>query len=130
MRLPLILASLAAIATGCMTSAATKTTEPSQALAKALAGRQPGKPTSCINLREIRSTRIIDETAIIYETSSRRWYVNRPAGGCPGLRSDRAIVSRTPSTSLCSGDIIRIIDPPTPMEFGSCGLSEFVPYTK
>jgi hypothetical protein len=117
--------------TGCMTDRTAATNpEPSPKLREALAGRTAGPPTSCINLRDIRSSRIIDESAIIYEMSSRLWYVNMPDGGCPGLHPNRALVSRTPSTSLCRGDIVRIIDPPSPMTFGACGLGKFVPYTK
>ena len=126
----LVLAAALFAATGCMTDRAATTAEPSPKLREALAGRTAGPPTACISLRDIRATRIIDETAIIYEMSGRRWYVNMPAGGCPGLRPNRALVSRTPSTSLCSGDIVRIIDPPTPMEFGACGLGKFTPYTR
>ena len=78
----------------------------------------------------MRSTRIVDESAIIYELSSKRWLVNFPAGGCSALRPDRVLVTRTPSDELCRGDIARIIDPPTPIEYGSCGLGDFVPYTR
>lgn len=98
--------------------------------AKALAGRTAGKPESCIRLHDVRSSQIVDESAIIYEISRKRWMVNFPAGGCAALRSDRAIVTRTPSDQLCRGDIARIIDPPAPIEFGSCGLGDFVPYTR
>lgn len=130
MRLLLSIAA-ALLATGCMTDrTATAAPEPSPKVLEALAGRTAGKPTSCINLRDIQSTRIVDETAIIYKMTGQRWYVNMPAGGCPGLRPNRALVSRTPSTSLCSGDIVRIIDPPSPMEFGACGLGRFTPYTR
>jgi len=117
-------------------AAAPSTAEPADAapmnlaLSKALAGRTAGKPISCVHLREVRSTRIIDGTAIIYELRSRRWLVNMPAGGCSSLRSDRVLVTRTPSGDLCRGDIVRVIDTPGPMEFGSCGLGDFVPYTR
>jgi hypothetical protein len=128
MRLPYF---AALVAIPLMTAGAwAKPAEPSAILAKALAGRTPGKPTSCINLRDIRSTRIIDSRTIIYEAGSRRLYVNHPPGGCPGLNPSRALVSRTTTTSLCSGDIIQVIDPPSSMNFGSCGLGEFTPYTK
>lgn len=133
MRLHLFAAMLAAIlATSCMTGSepTRESAQLSPALAKELAGRTPGPPTSCIRLHEIRSSRIVDETAIIYETSAQRWYVNRPPGGCPGLNPSRTLVTRTSTNSLCSGDIVRIIDPPGPIEYGSCGLGQFVPYTK
>lgn len=99
-------------------------------LSELLAGRTAGKPVSCVSLRDVRSTRIVDETAIIYELSRKKWLVNFPRGGCSSLREDRVLVTSTPSTRLCSGDIARVIDPPSPMEFGSCGLGEFVPYSR
>lgn len=99
-------------------------------VARALAGRTASKPQSCISLREARSSQIVDETAIIYEISRKRWMVNFPEGGCAALRPNRAIVTRTPSTQLCRGDIATIIDPPTPIDYGSCGLGDFVPYTR
>ena len=99
-------------------------------VAKALAGRIAGKPQSCISLRDARSSQIVDETAIIYEISRKRWMVNFPAGGCASLRPNRALVTVTPSTQQCRGDIARVIDPPAPIEYGSCGLGDFVPYTR
>lgn len=120
----------AALLTAACTTGAPPSAEPSPKLTEALSGRQAGKPVSCINLRDISSTRIIDNSTIIYETSQRRWYVNRPPGGCPSLGPNRTLVTRTTTTSLCSGDIVRIVDAPSAMEFGSCGLGEFVPYTK
>jgi len=98
---PLVALLTTSLMTGCMTGGAHTAAAPpapSPALVKALAGRTPGAPVSCISLTDIRSSRIID--------------------------------TRTTTTSLCRGDIIRVIDPPNPMTFGSCGLGEFVPYTK
>jgi hypothetical protein len=98
-------------------------------VAEALAGRTAGKPLSCVRLRDVRSTQIVDESAIIYKLNNKRWLVNFPSGGCASLRPDRVLVTSTPSASLCRGDIARVIDPPAPIEYGSCGLSDFVPYT-
>lgn len=99
-------------------------------MSKALAGRTAGKPVSCVQLRDIRSSRIIDASGIIYELNSKRWLVNFPAGGCSALRPERVLVTTTPTGELCRGDIARLIDPPTPIEYGSCGLGDFVPYTR
>ena len=100
-------------------------------LAKALEGRVAGAPVSCVNLQRMRSSQIVDETAVIYEESRSRWYVNFPEGGnCPGLTRDRAIATRTPSNQLCRNDLIRVFDPVTPIQYGSCALGAFVPYTK
>ena len=52
-------------------SAATNASARGEArLAKALDGRIAGKPVSCINLHDIRSSEIIDSTAILYRTGA------------------------------------------------------------
>lgn len=100
-------------------------------LAKVLEGRTAGTPIGCVNLRQMRSTRIVDETAVIYEESPRRWFVNFPQGGnCPNMTADRAIATRTPSNQLCTGDLVRVFDQTTPIQYGSCALGKFVPYTR
>lgn len=101
-----------------------------QKLAKAIEGRVKGKPVSCINLRNIRSSRIIDGTAIIYETSNSTFYVNRPDSGASFLRSDDALVTRTSISQLCNVDIVRLYDTAARFERGSVGLGMFVPYKK
>ncbi|PTQ10781.1 hypothetical protein CLG96_10270 [Sphingomonas oleivorans] len=129
MRILFTLPLLLALAVPAM--AAEKVPPPSAKLTEALKGRVAEKPRSCITLRPTLRSQIIDETAIIYEDTSRLWYVNRPDhGSCTSLRRDRAIVTRTPTNQLCRGDIVRVIDPPSPMEFGSCVLGDFVPYRK
>jgi hypothetical protein len=128
----LFLASTALIAALGLPASA-KTLEPAPLtpkVAEVLAGRTAGKPVSCVRLREVRSTQIVDESAIIYKLNNKKWLVNFPSGGCASLRPERALVTSTPSTSLCRGDIARVIDPPTPIEYGSCGLGDFVPYTR
>ena len=53
---------------------------PDEQLAKAIEGRIAGEPVKCIRLRDIRSTRVIDKTAIVYDTLGPTIYVNRPKG--------------------------------------------------
>ncbi len=98
-------------------------------LQTALRGRIAGTPVDCINLPRIRSSTIIDKTAIIYKESPRRWYVNRPAAGCP-LDPKRALVTRIPSTRLCRMDLVGIVDLPLHFNYGACALGDFVPYTR
>jgi hypothetical protein len=98
---------------------------------KALEGRTAGAPISCLRLGNIRSSMIVDATAVIYKESSKRWYVNRlDHGQCTPLRPDRTLVTRLSIDQLCDLDIVRVVDMTTPMEFGACGLGKFVPYTK
>jgi len=98
-------------------------------LSKALAGRVPGKPVSCIPLHRIQSSQIFDRTAILYKVGT-TYYVNRPASGANFLDRDDVMVTDTRSPNLCNVDIVHLLDQGTRMQSGSVGLGEFVPYTK
>ena len=99
-------------------------------LTAALADRVAGSPVSCINLRDIRSSQIIDHTAIIYDTGHGVLYVNRPRVAADALDDDDILVSKTYSSQLCSLDTITLIDRGSRMQDGFVGLGEFVPYAK
>ena len=118
-------ASVLAVAPG---QAAPRLT-PEARLAKAIEGRVAGEPVDCINLRSIRSSRIIDETAILYEVGS-TLYVNRPRAGQESLDRWDTMVTRTFGSQLCSIDTIRMVDPGSRMLTGIVFLGDFVPYRK
>lgn len=99
-------------------------------LAAMLEGRVAGKPVDCLNLHDIRSSRIIDRTAIVYDTGGGTLYVNRPRSGKESLRRDNVMVTDTHSSRLCSIDIVRLYDTASRMEVGFVGLGDFVPYRK
>ncbi|RZL89884.1 MAG: hypothetical protein EOP73_29765 [Variovorax sp.] len=100
-------------------------------LDKALKGRVAGPPESCINLARSPHSTIIDDSTILYRVGAGSVvYVQKFKDGCPGLREGMATVTRTPSTRLCRGDIITLIDPPLPGTFGSCALEDFIPYRR
>lgn len=98
-------------------------------LAKALAGRVPGKPVSCIQLHSIDSSEIFDHTAIVYHVGG-TLYVNRPTSGLASLTNDDILVLKTSLSQLCNVDVIHLIDRGSHMPDGFVGLGEFVPYTK
>ena len=100
-------------------------------LAKLLEGRVAGKPTDCIYLPRVRSSRIIDDTAIVYDAGS-VIYVNRPRGGANGLDDDDVMVTEFHGggSSLCSIDVVRLHDRSTLFYSGFVSLGEFVPYRK
>ncbi len=97
-------------------------------LAKLLAGRVAGKPVNCISLIGTNSSRIIDRTAIVYDTGS-VLYVNRPEGAA-SLESDYVLITHTNGDQLCSLDIVQLRDSGLHMYTGSVGLEQFVPYTR
>lgn len=129
--LTLTLAVVALISsTGLAAKAPERTPQAQAALDKALAGRTAGKPESCISLRDIRSSRIIDRYTILFEGIGGRMWRNDPPHGCAGLSPNRAILTKSSLAKHCRGDIFQIIDPPTPMTLGSCAFGDFVPYSK
>lgn len=99
-------------------------------LAKAIAGRTAGKPVACIMLRDIRSSRIIDKTAIVYEMNNGLIYVNRPRTGASTLDWSDVMVTDTHSSQLCSIDTVKLYDTGIRMQTGWVGLDDFVPYPR
>jgi len=103
---------------------------PQQRLDTLLEGRVAGDPVNCINLRDIRSSEIIDGTAIVYRTGANRLYVNRPTGGERQLDDSDILVTNTYSPQLCSIDIVRLLDRTSRFETGFVSLGKFVPYVR
>ena len=98
-------------------------------LAKLLEGRVAGEPQDCIYLPRVRSSRIIDGTAIVYDAGS-TIYVNRPRNGAYALDDDDIMVTDVHGSTLCSIDVVRLHDRTSFFYDGFVGLDEFVPYTK
>jgi hypothetical protein len=100
------------------------------ALAKLIADKTAGKPINCINLSDIRSTQVLDGTAIVYQVGGGKLYVNRPEIGGESLDSDDILVTRTSSNQLCRIDTVRLVARGSLFERGFVGLGDFVPYSK
>ena len=98
-------------------------------LARALEGRVAGEPVDCIDLHRVRGSRIITDTAILYESGS-TIYVNRPRAGAESLNQWDALVTRLPTTRLCSIDAVRLVDQQSQMLTGVVMLGDFVPYRR
>lgn len=125
-----VLTCLAAIALIAPAAHAAPRPTPEEKLAKALEGRTPGQPVDCIYLRDIRSSRIFDRTAILYELNNGTYYLNRPEGGAQSLNWGKVLVTDTHSPQLCSIDIVRLYDSSPWMQSGFVNLGKFVPYKK
>ena len=130
MHITRMLLAAALILTGTGAAQASTQQAPNAELAKAVEGRTAGAPVSCIMLNQIRSSRIISRTAIVYEMSNGKLYVNQPTSGAQSLRRDLALVTDTRSPQLCSVDIVRLFDSAARMTVGTIGLGEFVPYAR
>jgi hypothetical protein len=96
----------------------------------ALAGRVAGEPRSCINQHQIDDSHLYPDGRILYRMRGGPDYLNAAGPGCATHAFNPVIVSVTPSTQLCRGDILRIVDATTHIFSGSCGLSDFVPYPR
>ena len=97
-------------------------------LAKLLEGRVAGEPVSCINTMNTRDARVIDKTAIVYDTG-RTIYVNRPTNA-RWLDSDDIMVTRLTGSQLCRIDTVQMYDRSSHFYSGFVGLEEFVPYRR
>ena len=98
-------------------------------LARAIQGRVAEAPVQCIDLHRVRSSRIINGTAIVYDAGS-VIYVNRPENGADQLNQWDTMVTRTPSTRLCNVDTVTMIDRASQNFTGVVFLGEFVPYRR
>jgi hypothetical protein len=99
-----------------------------EALAKALAGRTPGAPVSCISERS--HMQVVDDWTILFRDRG-VVYVQKPYGGCHGLSNNMSLIRNGfGTTRLCKGDINRIVELRTGFGTGACTYSAFVPYRK
>lgn len=100
-------------------------------LAAELAGLVPGKPTTC--LPEPARTQLTSTgygSTIVYRASRDVKYRNDMNGSCPGIGRDDILVTRTPQTRSCSGDIVQLIDRASRFPTGSCAFGDFIPYRR
>lgn len=98
-------------------------------LARLTEGRVAGEPVDCVHLRRIRSSRIIDNTAIVYDAGS-TIYVNRPRSGRESLDNWDTMVVKPFASRLCSIDVVQLYDAGAGFMSGIVFLGDFVPYRK
>lgn len=128
---------LALLLAGCTTSpreakrAATKEAATQEALAAELAGLVPGEPTSCLpQPARVQVTSKGYGSTIVYRVSRTLKYRNDMNGDCPGIGRDAILVTRTPQSRSCSGDIVQLIDRGSRFPTGACTFGDFVPYRR
>lgn len=119
----------AALISGCAAQRAGAAPDGEARLAQVIGDRVAGKPVNCIAFHQIRSSRIIDRTAIVYEVSRGVFYLNRPRWGEGSLRRDSILLTRTSMPQLCDGEVVRLLDPGIRFETGAVALGDFVPYS-
>lgn len=102
---------------------------PEAEIARALKDRVPGPPVDCVDLTRIRSTQIVDRTALLYDAGN-VIYLNRPTGGAEQLDNWDTLVTQTFSNRLCRPDIVRLLDKSSRFFTGSVLLGDFIPYRR
>ena len=137
MRLPVVMVAM--LVAGCAATPAELAQQRSAVAAqharveRELAGLTPEAPTTCLDLGLVRdrSSEIYGNT-LLYRLSSGLVYRNDTTGGCEtaGTSRDDVVVTRTPSTQLCRGDIVETFDRVTHIPTGSCSLGDFVLYRR
>ena len=87
----------------------------------------PPKPAaetrSCIDNREIRSSRI-SRTAGYFVQTRNGWWRNA-IGQCGLMRPDSVLVTQSTMNRQCRGDIVQMVDRMTQFALGACGLSDW-----
>ncbi|MEG3176319.1 hypothetical protein U1872_08770 [Sphingomonas sp. RB3P16] len=102
----------------------------SKELAKALAGRAPGAPVTCLSSARSNSPQIMSDSVLLYRDGPRLWRNDLP-DACPGLDPDAIIVTEVYGGQLCRNDQIYTLQRggggiPGPR----CRLGSFVPWDK
>jgi hypothetical protein len=85
---------------------------------------------SCVQLRDIDRTDVLDDQTIIFKMRGNRYFKNKLPYKCGGLRFERSFSYRTSLSQLCSVDTITVLRTGSPIQEGpTCGLGKFEPYT-
>jgi hypothetical protein len=94
--------------------------------------RAVGEPVNCVSLKQIRSTKVVDNSTIDFKMAGGKTYRNSLPSSCPGLKFEDRFSYRTSTSQLCNVDIIRVLN-----DYGGrlsegvgCGLGKFQPVEK
>jgi hypothetical protein len=98
---------------------------------KLIEGRVAGAPLSCLQSWNADDMRVIDDQTIVFGERSNQVYVANLQSPCDNVgQPGFALVTRTPTSQLCSGDIATVVQTTSGMTAGSCVIGTFTPYTR
>lgn len=83
-----------------------------------------GETTRCLTERRIRSTKVIDDNAILFVVNSKTAYLNELPRRCIGLGFNQSIAYGVRGTSICRGDRFRVVDT-SPVQTPTCRFGDF-----
>lgn len=98
-------------------------------LAKALAGRAPGKPELCLTSSRTETPQVINNRILLYRDGTRVWRNDLP-DACPGLDDDAIIVSEVFGGQACRNDQFYTLQRGSTIPGPRCRLGTFVPWDK
>lgn len=87
-----------------------------------------GEPVTCLQIGQIRNTRVIDDQTIDFVLRNGTIMRNTLPARCPGLGFERAFSYRTSIPQVCNVDIVTVVIQGGGPQIGaSCGLGVFQP---
>lgn len=90
-----------------------------------------GKPLDCLQINQIKRTKIVDDQNIVFALTGNRFYNNHLAQKCSGLKSSNKFRYQTSQSVLCNVDTITVLHDAGSgmMDGATCGLGKFTPTT-
>lgn len=82
-----------------------------------------GEMETCVSTTRISRTEVIDSEHILFEMKGKKVYLNRLSHRCHGLRMAGGFSYRIPTTQLCKGEIITVLE--TVGVGASCALGKY-----
>jgi hypothetical protein len=88
-----------------------------------------GAAKSCVPIRSIRSTAVVDDSTIDFKMVGGKTLRNHLPLSCPGLKFQDSFSYRTSLSQLCNVDVIRVVQNYGGglQEGAACGLGKFQP---
>ena len=83
-----------------------------------------GEVKSCVNSRNLRHSRVIDDKTIFFEGLGKKAYMVNLRSRCPRLAVEDRFAYEISIGLLCRTDIITVLDT-YGREWGSCGMGSF-----
>lgn len=106
------------------------TASDSKDLDRALAGRVPGKPETCLSNSRVSTPQAFGDRTLLYRDGARVWRNDLP-DACPGLNEDALIVTEVFGGQLCRNDQFYTLQRGGGGIAGPrCRLGNFVPWDK
>ena len=95
---------------------------------RALAEARPaGEPKNCVQLTNIKETRVRNDSVIDFIMRDGKVYRNTLAHSCPNLGFEERFMYKTSLSQLCSVDTVTVLQSPGASRGATCGLGKFQP---